>query len=327
MRPLPFVRLLPCAGALALLVPGCFTDAPPLTSADAGDEEGDDDDGSSSAGGDDASSMSAGDDDDGATSNGDGSMSSSATTPTDSSDDDGDSTTDPSDTSDDDTSQPCGELGQACCASDRCNRGQCHDGSCVAFRGAYADTLPCEECVANDHLGTLSGCDCEGFPASSPFTVFTDTCMPDEPHVDANVFFCDADLGMNTSDSDWGGAYMVAGNAVCGDVADLCTVPNAHTGGCNCDDTMDEILVHLQGPCSGGGGLSDYELHLCSSNAVAPITFGGAFQLLDGGACANGNPRAAMACDCPVGFAQQWLRIISSATTYGSTLVFCVGSP
>lgn len=330
VRRLPFVRVLVRAGALALLVPGCFTDAPPLTSADAGDEESDDDGSSAGDDGDAAGSMTAGDDGDDATSNGSGSMSSSATTSPESTDDAGesdDSSTEPVDTSDDDTSAPCGELGEACCAGDTCNRGECNGSACVAFRGAYMDTLPCETCSEADHLPTLSGCDCDGFPASSPFAVFTDTCMQELPHVDAELSFCQAGLGETLEDSDWGGAYMVAGNAICGDVADPCAVTNAYTGSCDCPDGMDEIPVDLQGPCSGGGGLSNYELRLCSSHVVEPISFGGAFQTLDDGTCAHGNPRAGTTCDCPAGFEQQWLRIISSETSFGSTLVFCVGSP
>jgi hypothetical protein len=317
------VRSLPLAlVALGVLVPGCFTDAPPLTSADAGDE--DDGEGSSAADGsdDDASSMSSPSDDDGATSNGSGSMSSSATSP-ESTDDDG--STDDSD-DDDDTSTPCGGLGQPCCADDTCSRGECNGTACVVFRGAYMDTLPCDECVELDHLGTLSGCECDGFPMTDPFTVFTDTCMESEPHVDAAMFLCQADLLGDTSDSDWGGAFMIAGASVCGEEANPCVVENGYTGDCACPDAMDEIVVSLQGPCSGGGpGTTNYDLHLCSSNAVDPISFGGAFQMLDNATCASGNPRAGLSCDCPDGFAQQGLRIISTETTYGSTLVFCVG--
>jgi hypothetical protein len=318
------VRSLPLAlVALVVLVPGCFTDAPPLTSADAGDE--DDEAGSSANDGsdDDASSMSSPSDDDGATSNGSGSMSSSATSP-ESTDDDG--STDDDDTDDDDTSTPCGGLGQPCCADDTCSRGECNGSACVVFRGAYMDTLPCEECIELDHLGTLPGCACDGFPTTEPFTVYTDTCMAELAHVDAAMSFCQADLLGDTSDSDWGGAFMIAGTSVCGEEPTPCVVENGYTGDCACPDAMDEIVVSLQGPCSSGGpGTTYYDLHLCSSNAVDPISFGGAFEMLDNGTCASGNPRAGLSCGCPDGFAQQGLRIISTETTYGSTLVFCVG--
>lgn len=304
---------------LATALCGCFADPPPFTSTGSSDDSG------SSSAGDDTNATAADADDTDATQGGASVSSTNATDPdTGSSDDastmDADSTTD--------EPGPCGELGQPCCpVEESCDRGQCYDDTCVAFRGAFTDTLPCAACEDGEHLSTLSGCGCDGFPQSAGFPIHTDTCMQNLPSVPADLFMCAAPLDPQASGSDWGGAHMSIVDSDCGDTADPCAVPNEYTGACECPPEMDAITAELMGPCAGGGGSASYRLVVCSSSVVDPLTFAGAYQTLDDGSCAEANPRAGGTCGCPLDFSPEPLRIISSATGFGSALVFCVRTP
>lgn len=318
--PLPVARSSPLATVLAIALCGCFADPPLGSSSDASE------DGGSSSADDDTDAATTDTGNPGTATQGSASVSSTSATDPDAGSSSEATTSDPETTTD--GPGPCGELGQPCCPVEKsCDQGQCYEDTCVAFRGAFTDPLPCGGCEAGDHLPTLSGCDCDGFPQSAAFSIDTDTCMQELPSVPADLFVCAAPLDPQASGSDWGGAHMVVVESECGDTADPCVVPNQYTGACECPPNMDAITAELTGPCTGGGPTASYRLVVCSSSAVSPITFGGAYQALDDSTCAEGNPRVGGICGCPLDFDPQTLRIISSTTGFGSTLVFCVGTP
>lgn len=234
----------------------------------------------------------------------------------------------PMDTGDDDPSGPlpCGAFGEPCCDGG-CDEGACLDDECVAFAGAYIEGELCSDCpnvLAADQCGCPAG-----FNASEAIAILSSGCIKegpksDLPWIDETIAFCEAPVYL-PGRSDWGGAYMTAdveGGGCLGE-AD-CLIGNEYAeGACGCPDQSTAVEVRLFAHC--GGDIPDppaaYRLGMCLGNN-GPGTIGG-IVYREGGACLESSPEAE--CECPAGFAEQSLRVISRASpNQAGDLGFCV---
>ena len=225
----------------------------------------------------------------------------------------------------------CGRCGNACTAkapneAPVCVAGACHTtckpgfavlhGKCVNFAGAYEKSDPgCAACADGDSYTSTCGCP-TGTAATSSLRVIND-CNGSHG---ALVSFC----GTNgaSPEADWAGVYEEDDPVSC---SEGCRFPNPHTKACSCPPGATAIPLDTVVDTKCSGVLITSHIVVCANLSVPVTTFGGVYQVNDGGACRFGNPRTS-GCSCPSGTSAHPIRALSwtaNGALLGSNIYVC----